>query len=40
MVQAYVSINFDDLFASISTLTLSTDFAFCQPELRYTRGIL
>ena len=36
MAQAYVSIDFDDLFASISTLTFSPDFAFYQVELRYT----
>ena len=36
MVQAYGSIGFDDLYVSISTLTLSPDFEFCQVELRYT----
>ena len=36
MAQAYGSTDFNDLFDSISTLTLSTDFAFCQLELRYT----
>ena len=36
MVQAYRSIDFDDLLVSISTLTLSPDFVFCQVELRYT----
>ena len=36
MAQVYVSIDFDDLFISISTLALSPDFAFCQVELRYT----
>ena len=36
MVQAYGSIDFDDLFVSVSTLTLSRDFEFCQVELRYT----
>ena len=36
IAQAYRSIDFDDLFASISTLTLSTDFTFCQLELRRT----
>ena len=35
MAQAYGSIDVDDVFVSISTLTLS-DFAFCQVELRYT----
>ena len=34
MVQAYGSIDFDDLFVSISILTLSPDFAFCQVDLR------
>ena len=36
MAQAYGSIDVDDVFISISTLTLSSDFAFCQVELRYT----
>ena len=36
MAQAYGSIDFDDLFVSISTLTLSPDFAFCQVELHCT----
>ena len=36
MTQAYGSIDFDDLFVSISTLTLSPGFAFCQVELQYT----
>ena len=35
MAQAYGSINFDYLFVSISILTLSPDFVFCQVELRY-----
>ena len=35
MVQAYGSIDFDH-FVSISTLTLSPDFAFSQVELGYT----
>ena len=34
MVQAYGSIDFDDLFVSISILTLSPDFAFSQVDLR------
>ena len=36
MAQTYGSIDFDNLFVSISTLTLSPDFAFRQVELRYT----
>ena len=36
MAQVYGSIDFDDLFVSISFLTLRPDFAFCQVELRYT----
>ena len=36
MAQAYESIDFDDLFVSISILTLSLDFAFCLREWRYT----
>ena len=36
MAQAYRSIDCDGLFASISTLTLSTDFTFCQLELQHT----
>ena len=35
MAQTYASTNFDDLFVSISALTLSPDFAFCQVGLRY-----
>ena len=35
MAQGYGSIDFDDLFVSISTLTLSPDFTFCQVEFRY-----
>ena len=35
MAQAYGSIDFDDLFVTISILTLSPDFAFCQVELGY-----
>ena len=35
MAQAYGSIDFDDLFVSISTLTFPPNFAFCQVELRY-----
>ena len=37
MIQAFRSIDFHDLFVSISTLTLSPDFKFCQVELQYTR---
>ena len=36
MAQAYGLTDFDDLFVSISTLTLSRDFPFCQVELWYT----
>ena len=36
MAQTYGSIDFDGLFVSISTLTLSPDFTFCQVELWYT----
>ena len=36
MTQAYGLIDFDALFVSISTLTLSPDFALSQVELRYT----
>ena len=36
MTQAYGLIDFDGLFVSISTLTLSPDFALSQVELRYT----
>ena len=37
MVQAFGSIDSDDLFVSIPGLTLSPDFKFCQVELRYTK---
>ena len=36
MAQAYGLIDFDDLFVSISTLTLLPDFPICQVNLRYT----
>ena len=40
MAQAYRSIDFNDLFTSISTLRLSTDFTFCQLELQYMQNPL
>ena len=36
MEQTYGSIDFDDLFVSVSTSLLSPGFAFCQVKLRYT----
>ena len=35
MAQAYESIDFDNLFVSLSTFNLWAGFAFCQVELRY-----
>ena len=40
MAQAYGPIDFDDSFVSISTLSLSPDFAFYQAELRYAWYLL
>ena len=36
MEQTHGSIDFDELFVSVSILTLSTDFSFYQVELRCT----